>query len=333
MALIGTLGLAAAILAGCGGAGGDTTSDPGSAGESSSAAGDGAVDTAYPEKDITMIVPYAAGGASDLSARTLAAAMEEDLGVSIIVENRTGGAGSVGLSFLAGAAPDGYTIGYMPVETVMLGQQGYDINPDDYDFLGQIVSVPATIAVPANSPYQTLQDLIDAAVAAPDTITVGNSGAGSIWDATTRALGDASGTTFRLVPFDGGAPAVTAAVGSQIDAVVAGISETSQHHRDGTLRVLAVFTADPVDSLEGVQTATEQGIELVMGGWGLVGAPDGLPDDVVSVLNSAIESGVASESYQEVINNAGNIPVWIGHDEVSTFVDAEATRFAALLAE
>lgn len=316
----------AAALAACSG---DNGSSDGGTGDGST----GGAESSYPERDITLIVPYSAGGASDLSARTLAAEMESELGVSIIVENRTGGAGSVGLSYLAGAQADGYTLGYMPVETVMLGHQGYDINPDDYDYVGQIVSVPATIAVPADSQYQTLQDLIDAAVASPDTITVGNSGAGSIWDATTQALGDTVGTTFRLVPFDGGAPAVQAAVGGQIDAVVAGISETSPPHRDGQLRILAVFTEEPIEAISDVQTAIDQDVDLVMGGWGLIGAPAGLPADVIEVLDAAVEAGVASESYQEVINRAGNIPAWLPHAETSSFVAAETERFAGILAE
>ncbi len=165
----------------------------------------------YPSKDVTLIVPYQAGGASDLAARTLANQMEQHLGTNIIVENRTGGAGSVGLQHLAEAHADGYTIGYLPVETVMLGFQGYDIDPANYDLIGQMVSVPATIAVPADSPYQTLDDLLKAAEEAPGTITVSNSGAGSIWEATTTALGEATGTEFKPVPFDGGAPAASSA--------------------------------------------------------------------------------------------------------------------------
>lgn len=310
-----TIGLTALALTACSGDEGEVAAE------------------AYPTEDITLIVPYDAGGASDLAARTLAAAMEEPLGVSIVVENRSGGAGSVGLDALAAAEADGYTLGFMPAETVMLGHQGYDTDPADYDYLGQIVGVPATIAVPADSPYQTLQDLVDAAIENPDSITVANSGAGSIWQAATTQLGLETGATFRPVPFDGGAPAVTAAIGRQVDAVVAGVSETSAAHADGQLRVLAIFADEPAEALEGVETAQEQGIDVSIGGWGLLGAPAGLPDEVVETLDAAVEEAVASDEYVDVISSAGNIPVWRSAAESEEFVPAESERFGELLSE
>ncbi|GAA1628511.1 tripartite tricarboxylate transporter substrate binding protein [Georgenia ruanii] len=286
----------------------------------------------YPSKDITLVVPYDAGGASDLAARTLAKEMEKSLDVSVIVENRTGGAGSVGLGSLANAKADGYTLGYMPVETVMLGHRGYDTDPEDYDYLGQIVAVPATIAVPADSPYQTLQELIDAATENPDTLSVSNSGAGSIWDAATAALNEATGAALKPVPFDGGAPAVTAAIGGQVDAVVAGVSETAQAHKDGQIRVLAVLADEPADALPDVKTAKDLGIDVSIGGWGLLGAPTGLPEEVVEVLDGAVEAAVASDSYTDVITKAGNIPSWKSAADTQAFVSDEAARFAAILA-
>ncbi|MFD1506709.1 tripartite tricarboxylate transporter substrate binding protein [Georgenia yuyongxinii] len=299
----------------------------------SSAKGDAEASADYPTDDITLVVPYDAGGASDLAARTLAAEMENTLDVSVIVENRTGGAGSVGLSSLAGSDADGYTLGYMPVETVMLGHQGYDIDPEAYDYLGQIVSVPATIAVPADSPYQTLQDLIDAATENPDKLTVSNSGAGSIWHAVTTALNEATGAALKPVPFDGGAPAVTAAIGGQVDAVIAGVSETSQAHKDGQIRVLAVLADEPAGALPDVKTAKDLGIDVSMGGWGLLGAPAGLPEEVIEVLDAAVEAAVASDSYVDVITKAGNIPAWRSAAETQSFVADEAARFGTILAD
>ncbi|AAZ55747.1 conserved hypothetical protein [Thermobifida fusca YX] len=287
----------------------------------------------YPSKDVTLIVPYQAGGASDLAARTLANQMEQHLGTNIIVENRTGGAGSVGLQHLAEAHADGYTIGYLPVETVMLGFQGYDIDPANYDLIGQMVSVPATIAVPADSPYQTLDDLLKAAEEAPGTITVSNSGAGSIWEATTTALGEATGTEFKPVPFDGGAPAVTAAIGGEVDAVIAGISETTPAHAEGQLRVLAVFDEEPSPSLEGVPTAIEEGVDLTMGGWGGIGAPAGLPEEIKQTLEEAFTAAASSEEFTKVITDSGNIPVNVPADEFASFVESEAQNFKALLSD
>ncbi|MEE2039720.1 tripartite tricarboxylate transporter substrate binding protein [Nocardiopsis sp. CT-R113] len=285
----------------------------------------------YPSQDITLVVPYDAGGASDLAARTLASQMEDSLGQSIIVENRSGGAGSVGLENLAGRAPDGYSIGYLPVETVMLGYQGYDVDPAAYDLIGQMVSVPATIAVPDDSPYETLDDLVEAARAEPGSISVSNSGAGSIWEAATTELGQATETEFQPVPFDGGAPAVTAAVGGQVDAVIAGISETAPAHADGQLRVLALFDSQPSESLPGVETATEQGVDVVIGGWGGIGAPTGLPDEVRTKLEEAFSEAADSDEFRTIIADSGNVPVNVPSDEFAEFVDQEYTRFGTLL--
>ncbi|QTV80296.1 tripartite tricarboxylate transporter substrate binding protein [Microbacterium sp. NIBRBAC000506063] len=213
----------------------------------------------FPTGTITFYTPTSAGGATDLTARTLATQLEDDLGVSVVVDNRPGGAGSVGMEHVGKQAADGYTIAVFPVEVAMLGHLGYSTDPADYDFLGQVNSQPGTIAVPASSPYETLDDLIVAAAAAPHTITVSNAGPGSIWEAGAVALGEAAGVTFQGVPFDGGAPAVTAAIGSQVDAVVAGIGETAPAHQDGRLRVLATFTEERTPALPDVPTATEQG--------------------------------------------------------------------------
>lgn len=294
--------------------------------------GAAAEDDSYPSKAITMVVPYQAGGASDLSARTLAKEMEDSLGQSIVVENRVGGAGSVGLTYLSARPADGYTIGYLPVETVMLEHQGYDLDPAAFDVLGQIVSVPATIAVRADSPYQSLQELLDAAKAKPGAVTVSNSGAGSIWQAATTALNAAADVELKPVPFDGGAPAVTAAVGGQVDAVIAGISETSVAADDGRLRVLAILDSTTSKALPGVKTAADQGVDVVIGGWGAVGAPAGLPEAVKTKLAEAVKKAAESEAFTKVITTSGNVPLYTAPADFVTFYQAESERFATLFA-
>lgn len=296
-------------------------------------AGAGAPTDAFPTGDITFYTPTQAGGATDLTARTLATQLESELGVSVIVDNRPGGAGSVGMEHLAGQAADGYSIAVLPVEVAMLGHLDYDTDPADYDFLAQVNSQPGTVAVPADSPYETLDDLIAAAEAAPGTITISNAGAGSIWEAGALELGSAADVEFQGVPFDGGAPAVTAAIGGQVDAVVAGIGETAPAHEDGRLRVLAVFTEEEAPALAGVETATAQGYDVVIGSWAAIAAPAGLPDDVRATLESALEVAAGSEEYVEFIESSGNIPLFRGADDATSFVQSEHERFGALLAD
>lgn len=285
----------------------------------------------FPTGTITFYTPTSAGGATDLTARTLATQLEDDLGVSVVVDNRPGGAGSVGMEHVGKQAADGYTIAVFPVEVAMLGHLGYSTDPADYEFLGQVNSQPGTIAVPASSPYETLDDLIVAAAAAPHTITVSNAGPGSIWEAGAVALGEAAGVTFQGVPFDGGAPAVTAAIGSQVDAVVAGIGETAPAHQDGRLRVLATFTEERTPALPDVPTATEQGADVVIGSWAVIASPAGLPASVAERLEAAIAAAVQTEEYISLIESGGNIPLHRGAAEATAFVSAEWDRFAAIL--
>lgn len=295
-------------------------------------AGAESVPDAFPTGDITFYTPTQAGGATDLTARTLATELESELGVSVIVDNRPGGAGSVGMEHVAGQAADGHTIAVLPVEVAMLGHLDYETDPADYDFLAQVNSQPGTIAVPANSPYETLADLVAAAEAAPGTITISNAGAGSIWEAGALELGAEAGVEFQGVPFDGGAPAVTAAVGGQVDAVVAGIGETAPAHDDGRLRVLAVFTEERAPALDAVPTATEQGFDVVIGSWAVVAAPAGLDAEVRSTLEDALQVAAESEAYIDFIESSGNIPLFLGADDTTAFVDAEHERFGTLLA-
>lgn len=292
--------------------------------------GGGNAGEAFPSDTITLFTPTAAGGATDLTARTLGKEMERELGVSVVVENRPGGAGSVGMQHVAGLEPDGYSIAVFPVEVAMLGHQGYDVDPADYTFLGQANSQPGTVAVPADSPYRTLADLVAAAQAAPGTVTVSNAGPGSIWEAGAQQLGAAAGVQFQGVPFDGGAPAVTAAVGGQVDAVVAGIGETAPAHRDGRLRVLAVFTEERAPALADVPTAAEQGFDVVTGSWAVIAAPAGIPQDVASRLEAAVRTATESPAYVELITSGGNIPLHRSAAEATEFVRAESERFAAL---
>lgn len=285
----------------------------------------------FPSENITLLTPTSAGGATDLTARTLATEMEKDLGVSVVVENRPGGAGSVGMQYLADQAADGYTIAVLPVEVSLLGHQGYDIDPARYDFLGQANSQPGTIAVPVDSPFETLNDLIRAAQENPGSVSVSNAGPGSIWELGATELGRVAGVEFKNVPFDGGAPAVTAATGGHVNAVVAGIGETAPAHKDGRLRVLAVFTEERAPVLPDVPTASEQGLEVVIGSWAAIAAPAGLDPETAAVLEESLEKAVSSDAYVSFIEKGGNLPLYRSADESSTFVDAESTRFANLI--
>ncbi|QPK81958.1 tripartite tricarboxylate transporter substrate binding protein [Schaalia sp. ZJ405] len=283
----------------------------------------------YPSKDITLIVQAAAGGGSDLSSRALASAMEPILGKSIIVENRPGASGSTAMLHVKDQPADGYTIGFAPVEISMLGSLNYDIAPSDYDMLGQIMLGPGVISVPADSPYNTLKEFVEAAKTTE--LTAANSGSGSIWEMAGLSLADATGAKIKSVPFDGGAPAVAAVLGKQVDAAFSGVNEVKQNLEDGKLKVLAIFHSERHPELPDVPTATEQGVNIEIGGWGGIYAPKGLPAEVKKTLEKAIKEATEQDSYKNVITSSGNLVVYRNSKEFSTFANDEAERFAQLL--
>ncbi|MFT3889467.1 MAG: tripartite tricarboxylate transporter substrate binding protein [Arachnia sp.] len=285
--------------------------------------------SAYPTKDVTLIVQAAAGGGSDLSSRALAKALEPILGKSIIVENRPGASGSTAMLYVKDQPADGYTIGFGPVEIAMLGSMNYDIKPADFDMLGQIMLGPGVLSVPADSPYNTLGEFVEAAKT--KEMTVSNSGAGSIWEMAGKSLAQETGAKIKPVPFDGGAPAVAAVLGKQVDAAASGVNEVKQNLADGKLKVLAIFHSERHPELPDVPTAKEQGVDIEIGGWGGIYAPKGLPADVKKTLEEGIAKAVEADSYKDVITSSGNLVVYKNSADFTAFAEEEAKRFAELI--
>ena len=273
----------------------------------------------FPTKDLNLIVQAAAGGGSDLASRALASAMEPILGKSIIVENRPGASGSTAMLYVKGRPADGYTIGFGPV----------DIKPSDFDLLGQIMLGPGVLSVPASSPYTTLQEFV--AAAKTKQVTVANSGAGSIWEMLGASLAAETGAQVKPVPFDGGAPAVTAVLSSQVDAAASGVNEVKQHLADQKLKVLAIFHSERHPEMKNVPTATEQGFPIEIGGWGGIYAPKGLPGGVKTLWEQTIKKAVETPSYRDIITKSGNLVVYKSAADFTAFAQSEFDRFAKLL--
>ncbi len=312
-------GAAATVL----GAAGCTTRGTATGGASGTAA------AGFPTKDLNLIVQAAAGGGSDLASRALASAMEPILGKSIIVENRPGASGSTAMLYVKGRPADGYTIGFGPVEIAMLGSRNFDIKPSDFDLLGQIMLGPGVLSVPASSPYTTLQEFV--AAAKTKQVTVANSGAGSIWEMLGASLTAETGAQVKPVPFDGGAPAVTAVLSSQVDAAASGVNEVKQHLADQKLKVLAIFHSERHPEMKNVPTATEQGFPIEIGGWGGIYAPKGLPGGVKTLWEQTIKKAVETPSYRDIITKSGNLVVYKSAADFTAFAQSEFDRFAKLL--
>lgn len=283
----------------------------------------------FPSRDIRLIIQADAGGGSDLSSRALASELEDILGVSVIPENMPGASGALAMEYVAEQDPDGHVIGFGPAEIAMLNTtQNADVLPENYDLLGQIMLAPGVISVSTDSDIETLDDLI--ARAGSGDVTVSNSGAGSIWEAASIGLADAAGVEFTPVPYDGGAPAVSAAASREVVAAVSGVGEALA--QGDSVRILAVMHDERHPDIPDIPTVEEAiGADVEFGGWGGIYAPAGLPDDVHDVLESAIAEAVASDAYQSFQQNAGNLVVYRDSAEFTSFVDEQFTTFADLL--
>lgn len=301
----------------------------GCSGSGNSQSGSNAND--YPQKNINLIVQAAAGGTSDLTARTAAKIAEKKLGTNIVVQNRPGAAGSIAMRYVASQPPDGYTIGYLPVEVSMLQYLGYQVKPKDFALINQTNSVPATLTVQANSPYKSYEDFMSAAKKKSGKLSVGNSGPGSIWQAATVAMEQEANVKLKPVPFDGGAPAVAALVGGKIDAVSVAVAEVLSNVKGGKLRVLAVLADKRNPQLPDVPTAKELGHDVQILSWGGFGAPSGTPGQIIDKLNKAFESTVKSDKFRKTLKNSGIDPTYKGPEAFTQFVQSQSKKFSKIV--
>jgi tripartite-type tricarboxylate transporter receptor subunit TctC len=287
----------------------------------------------YPTREVTIIVPPSAGGGTDLLFRALAAATEPHLGKPILIVNRPGAGGAIGTAEIARARKDGYTIGavlqqiYLPLTRPELSYK-----PTDFTFITMINADPITIAVRADSPWKSLEDLIAAAKDKPGIITVGNCGNACVSHIATGLIEQKAGVKFQSVPFEGHAPGRTALLGGHVDVMMLTPSEAADLAKAGQLRVLAVADTKRNALLPDVPTVKEAiGVEVVTLAWRALGGPSGMPADVVAKLRDAFRKGIAEPKFQEFATNNGFPLLQIEGDELKAFIDREREDWRSAL--
>ncbi len=257
----------------------------------------------YPTKQIEMIVPYAAGGGTDLVARAFADTAKKYLPQPIGVVNKTGGAGAVGLSEIVSSRPNGYKIGLGTAELAMLPHMGLvQFSATDFVPVARLNADPAAITVQIDSPWKTYEDFIAYAKANPGKVRIGNSGTGAIWHLAAAALEDKTGVKFNHIPYDGANPAVTALLGGHIEAVTVSPAEVISHVAAGKLKVLAIMTDQRLPKFSDVPTLKERGVDLSIGTWRGVVAPKGTPQDIVDVLREAAKKTSEDPAFKEALD-------------------------------
>ena len=288
----------------------------------------------FPQREVTIVVPFNPGGASDMTARIIAKGMEPELGKPVVVVNKAGGSGGVGMSQVARSAPDGYTLSYIPVELVMhKALKLSDLEPSSFEFIGQTTMVPSAVTVPADAPYNTIEDFIKYAKANPGKVRVGNSGAGSIWHIAASALEGNQKVTFNHIPFEGAAPAVTALMGKHIEAVTVNAGEVKAGVDAGKLKILAIMTPERDPAFPTVPTLIESGINLEFVGWGGFAVPKGTPKPVVDKLAAALQKAASTEEFKNFITSRGMIVKYRNPEDCRKFVDSQYVFFNDLLSK
>jgi len=241
----------------------------------------------FPTRPVTIIVPYSAGGATDLIFRAVASVFPKYSNGQPLVVNNIPGAGAVtGVMEFLKAKPDGYTL--LSIQAAIITKTHWSevkFTVDDFVPVINIVHDPSYILVRSDSPYRTLTDLVEAARKNPETITLGNGGAGGGNHLVAVAFEEFVGVKFVHVPFEGGGPAITALVGGHVDAVIGAAPEGVTNVQSGQLRVLGVLGANRLPVFPDVPTAVEQGYDFRLGMWRGVAAPRGTPLEIVKALH------------------------------------------------
>jgi tripartite-type tricarboxylate transporter receptor subunit TctC len=304
----------------------------GSAGAFASAAAAGArpslAQANYPNRPITMICPWGAGGGTDATARIVASLLERDLGQPVNVINRTGGSGVVGHQAIASAAPDGYNIGIITVEISMMHWQGLtDLGPRSYAPLALMNEDPPGIQVSGSSPYKTVKELADAIKASPPgKMKASGTGQGGIWHLALIGWLQAMGLKpdhVAWVPSNGAAPAMQDLAAGGLDIVPCSVPEGRAMIEAGKARSLAIMAAQRNPTFPTVPTLKEElGIDYSTGAWRGFAGPKNLPQDVQAKLIAALQKVYASKDYNDFMTSRGFGVRWADAQGFAQFMDA-----------
>lgn len=256
----------------------------------------------YPSKEIQWIIPFSAGSGADTFARTLIAATEDVLGVSIVPVNRDGGGTAIGTTAAATQAPDGYTL-FSQSDTLALGLSKGDwpVSVDDVQAVARINADFKVLMVPASSPFSTFEEFVAHAKANPGQIKMGGVGSRSWSSAFVRKLTNAAGIEVTYVPYDGGSKVVSAILGENIDAAVITSSNINAQVDAGEIRMLAQSLGERTPERPDVPTFKEMGLTQIDGDvlWRGVFAPAGVPEEVLAKLSAAFEQAIKDPRWRD----------------------------------
>jgi tripartite-type tricarboxylate transporter receptor subunit TctC len=292
----------------------------------------------YPNKPVKLVIPYPPGGGTDTIARPLAQRLTENLGQQIVVENRGGAGGNIGMEAVARAAPDGYTIVIALTAQLAVNPSLYKKLPYDpvKDFapITLFADGPYLLVVHPSLPVRSVKELVALARARPNEITVGSSGNGSGGHLAAELLMSMTGIKMLHVPYKGGGPALTALLSGEIQVLFSTYASGRGHIESGRIRALAVSTAKRPAVLPDLPTIAEAGVPGYDSGvWYALLAPAGTPRDIVAKLNTEIVRVLNEPQYHKMLVNAAITPIGSTPDELARHIRKEIVKWAKVVKE
>lgn len=297
-----------------------------------------AMAAAYPEKPITMIVPFTAGGGYDSLARMLSERMQAELGQNIVVENRPGAGGAIGANAVARAKPDGYTILLGSTGSNMVLQYStpnlaYDPSTD-FEPIGQVTNADFLLVTPSVSPYHTLTEMLDTAGQEDDSVSYMSTGVKGAIHISHAYLFNQADVSMVHVPYPGEAASMSDLLANRVNMASVTVGFAAPFIEDGTLRPLAALGAERAALFPDLPTVAEQGFpDFAFVTWTGMFAPADTPEDIVAALNNALNSALQDEEMIERLLAMGHNPAAGSVEEFNEFMDFEGQRWAKMAAE
>jgi len=286
----------------------------------------------YPSKPIALVVPFPPGGVADIVARPAAEAMSRVLNAPIVIDNKAGAGGGIGMGYVAKSKPDGYTlllalssISILPEADRITGRAPM-FQLDQLVPIARLTADPTVLAVRADSPWKTLQDFVADARKRPGAITYGSSGNYGTMHVPMEMFASSAGVKLLHVPYTGAGPAVIGLLGGNIDAVASGPSTVIQHVKAGKLRVLASWGDKRLASLPDVPTLTESGYDAVFFQWSGLFAPAGTPEPIIVRLREAARAAATDSKFMAALATVETPIQYMDAPELQRFWDADAKK-------
>ena len=293
-----------------------------------------AAQTDYPAHTVTMVVPFPPGGVADITARPLADAMTRILRQPVVVENKSGAGGGVGMQYVTRAKPDGYTLLLALSSVSIIPEADKVLGRDPMYQLSQLVPIarftadPTVLAVRADSPYKSVADLVQAAKQKPGEIPYGSSGNYGTMHVPMEMFDASAGIKMLHVPFTGAGPAIVALLGAQVDALSTGPSSIMGHVRGGKVRVLATWGEGRHPAFPDVPTLKELGYDAQFSQWTGLFAPAGTPEPVIAKLREAARAAVADPVFQSSLAKLETPIQYLDAPQFKAFWDRDAQKLA-----